>query len=160
MCQPCQPPSTGKVEGTRQATQRPLGYPPRMPTWAPRCPSRIWYSLSMYPDLTACPPSIHSLIHSSHCVGQCPSTVCVCVCVKSLQLCLTLCDSMDCSPPRLLCSWVSPGKKMSGLPCPPPGHLTNPEIEPGSLTSPALADGFFDTSTTWEEDTTFFKNVE
>ena len=25
--------------------------------------------------------------------------VCVCVCNKSLQSCLTLCDSMDCSPP-------------------------------------------------------------
>ena len=26
------------------------------------------------------------------------------------QLCLTLCDPMDCSPPRLLCPWDSPGK--------------------------------------------------
>ena len=27
----------------------------------------------------------------------------------------------------------------SGLPCPPPGHLPDPGIEPASLTSPALA---------------------
>ena len=31
----------------------------------------------------------------------------------------------------------------SGLPCPPPGDLPDPGIEPMSLMSPALADGFF-----------------
>ena len=35
-----------------------------------------------------------------------------------------------------------------GLPCPPPGDLPNPGIEPRSLMSPALAGGFFTTSTT------------
>ena len=34
----------------------------------------------------------------------------------------------------------------SGLPCPPPGDLPNPGIEPASLRSPALAGGFFNTS--------------
>ena len=38
----------------------------------------------------------------------------------------------------------------SGLPCPSPGDLPDPGIEPVSLTSPALAGGFFTTSTTWE----------
>jgi len=38
----------------------------------------------------------------------------------------------------------------SGLPCPPPGDLPYPGIEPASLTSPALARGFFTTSATWE----------
>ena len=38
----------------------------------------------------------------------------------------------------------------SGLPCPPPGALSNPGIEPVSLMSPALAGGFFTTSATWE----------
>ena len=38
----------------------------------------------------------------------------------------------------------------SGLPCPPPGDLPQPEIEPPSLVSPALADGFFTTSATWQ----------
>ena len=37
----------------------------------------------------------------------------------------------------------------SRLPCPPPGDLTNPESEATSLTSPALAGGFFTTSTAW-----------
>ena len=36
----------------------------------------------------------------------------------------------------------------SGLPCPPPGNLFNPGIEPLTLTSPALAGGFFTTSAT------------
>ena len=38
----------------------------------------------------------------------------------------------------------------SGLPCPPPGDLPDPGIEPLSLASPALAGGFFATSATWE----------
>ena len=38
----------------------------------------------------------------------------------------------------------------SGLPYPPPGGLPHQETEPRSLTSPALAGGFFTTSTTWE----------
>ena len=37
----------------------------------------------------------------------------------------------------------------NGLPCPPPRDLPNPGIEPTSFTSPALAGGFFTTSTTW-----------
>ena len=36
----------------------------------------------------------------------------------------------------------------SGLPCPPPGDLPGPGIEPTSLLPPALAGGFFTTSTT------------
>ena len=38
------------------------------------------------------------------------------------------------------------GVNWSGLPCPPPEDLPNPGIEPMSLTSPALAGGFFTTS--------------
>ena len=33
----------------------------------------------------------------------------------------------------------------SGLPCPPPGNLPDPGIEPMSLMSPALATRFFNT---------------
>ena len=36
----------------------------------------------------------------------------------------------------------------SGLPSPPPGDLPEPGIEPVSLVPPALAGGFFITSTT------------
>ena len=38
----------------------------------------------------------------------------------------------------------------SGLPCSPPGDLPDSGVEPESLTYPALAGGFFTTSTTWE----------
>ena len=37
----------------------------------------------------------------------------------------------------------------SGLPCPPPGDLPDPRIEPASLSSPALAGRLFITSATW-----------
>ena len=38
----------------------------------------------------------------------------------------------------------------SGLPCPPPGNLPDPGIEPTSFMSPALAGGLFTASATWE----------
>ena len=38
----------------------------------------------------------------------------------------------------------------SRLPCPPPGDLPNPGIEPTALMSPALSGGFFTTGATWE----------
>ena len=38
----------------------------------------------------------------------------------------------------------------SGLPFPPPGDLPNPGVKLVSLTSPALADGFFTTNAIWE----------
>ena len=37
-----------------------------------------------------------------------------------------------------------------GLLCPPPGDLPDPGTEPTSLTLPALAGGFFTSSTKWE----------
>ena len=45
----------------------------------------------------------------------------------------------------------------SGLPCPPPGDLPHPGIEPESLMSPALVGRFFTMSVTWEvqRDTNF-----
>ena len=66
---------------------------------------------------------------------------------KSLQ-CPTLCDPMDCSLPGPLPMGFSRHEYWSGLPCPPPGDLPNTRIEPRSLKSPALADGFFTTSVT------------
>ena len=48
-----------------------------------------------------------------------------------------------------LCPWDSP-EYWSGSPCPPPGDLPGPGMEPTSLMPPALAGRFFTTSTTWE----------
>ena len=47
-------------------------------------------------------------------------------------------------------SMDSPGKNTGVGSCPPPGDLPDQGIKPTSLMSPALADGFFTTSTTWE----------
>ena len=75
---------------------------------------------------------------------------------KLLQLCLTLCNCMGCRPlgssvhgilfatPWTIAhqaplSMGSPRQEYwSGLPCPPPGDLPNPGIEPTSLLSPIL----------------------
>ena len=53
-------------------------------------------------------------------------------------------------PAKLLCPWgFSRQEYRSELPCPPPGDLPNPGIEPMSLMSPALAGQFFTTSASW-----------
>ena len=52
-----------------------------------------------------------------------------------IQLGLTLCDSMDCSPPS---SSLSRQEYWSGLPFPPLGNLPGSRIEPVSPVSPAL----------------------
>ena len=74
----------------------------------------------------------------------------LCVCAKSLQSCLTLCDPMDCSPPGSSVHGIFQQEYWGGLPCPPPGDLPDPGIEPTSLTSSALAGRFFTTSASWE----------
>ena len=58
------------------------------------------------------------------------------------QLCPTLCNPKDCSPPG---SSVQGSRQeyWSGFPFPPPGDLPDPGIEPTSLVSPALAGRFF-----------------
>ena len=60
-----------------------------------------------------------------------------------LQSCPTLCDPMD----PMECSRQ---EHWSGLPCPPPGDLPHPGIEPMFLVSSALAGRFFTIRTTWE----------
>ena len=67
---------------------------------------------------------------------------------RSLQLYLTLCDPMNCSPQAPLSLGFSREEHQSGLPCPLPGDLPDPGIE--SLMSPALAGRFFTTSAIWE----------
>ena len=73
-----------------------------------------------------------------------------CMQAKSLQSCPTLCHPVDRSPPGSSVRGFSRQESWSGLPCPPPGYLPSPEIEPASLTSPALARGFFTTSASWD----------
>ena len=71
-----------------------------------------------------------SLIHAD--------ILCALLCLVT-QSCPTLCNPMDCSPARLLCPWgFSRHEYWSRLPCPPPGDLPNPGMEPRS---PALQVG-------------------
>ena len=60
--------------------------------------------------------------------------VCVCVCVKVLvdQLCLSLCNPVDCSPPGSSVHGILQARILEWLPFPPPESLPNPGIKPGS----------------------------
>ena len=49
-----------------------------------------------------------------------------------------------------LCLGFSRQEYWSGLPCPPPGDLPDPGIEPTCLVSPSLAGGLFTTSPMWQ----------
>ena len=69
----------------------------------------------------------------------------VCVYAKSLQSCLFVTPRIvACQAP--LSIGFSRQEYWSGLPCPPPGDLPSPGIEPVSLTSPSIGTA----SATWE----------
>ena len=70
--------------------------------------------------------------------------MCMYVCAKLLQPCLTPCDPTDCSPPGSSVHGCSRQEYWSGLPF-PPADLPYPGIEPESTAPPALAGGFFAT---------------
>ena len=71
----------------------------------------------------------------------------VCCAVLSHFSHVWLCHPMDCSPSCSFVHGFSRQEYWSGLPCPPPGHLSHPGIKPSSR---ALAGRFFTSSTTWE----------
>ena len=73
--------------------------------------------------------------------------VCVLSCFSSVQLFATPWAVAHQAP---LCMGISRQEYWSGLPCPPPGNLNDPGLQPKSLMSPALAGGFFTTSVSWE----------
>ena len=71
----------------------------------------------------------------------------VCICAKSCQSCLTLCDPMDHSLPGSSVHGILQARTLDGLPRPPPGNLPDPVVEPES---PALVGEFLTISTPWE----------
>ena len=76
--------------------------------------------------------------------------VCVCVCVRALshvRLFATLCTEAQQAP---LSMEFSRQKYWSGLPCPTPENLPDPDVEIVSLVSPASAARFFTISAKWE----------
>ena len=75
----------------------------------------------------------------------------MCMHAKSLQLCPTLCNPMDCRPPGSSVHGILQARILREFPYLPPGDLSSPGIKPSSLLSPALAGRFFTTSATWED---------
>ena len=69
-------------------------------------------------------------------------------CMLSHFSCVRLWATVACQAP--LSMGFSREEYWNGLPCPSPGDLPDPGIEFLCLMSPALASGFFTTSTTWE----------
>ena len=74
----------------------------------------------------------------------------LCVCAQSLSRVLLIAPLWTVACQVSLTMGVSRQESWSGLPRPPPGDLPDSGIEPASLMFPALADGFFTTSATWE----------
>ena len=64
------------------------------------------------------------------------------MCVSWIQLCLTLCDPMHCSPPGSSDHGIFQARILEWLPFPSPGDRPRPGVEP---VSPALAGRFFAT---------------
>ena len=56
---------------------------------------------------------------------------------------------MNCNPPGSSVHRILHARILEWVAYPPPGHLPDPKIEPASLTSSALAGGFFTTWATW-----------
>ena len=63
---------------------------------------------------------------------------------KSLQSCPTLCNPTDCSPPGSSVHGILQARILEWVPCPSPGDLPDPGIEPMSLMPPVLAGGFYE----------------
>ena len=91
--------------------------------------------LSMYPESEL----------RDHCTLPC--YVCVLSRSSRVRLCAAYRPAAHQAPLSL---GFSRQEYQSGLPCPPPGDLPNPGIEPVSLMSPALVGRFFTTSAPWE----------
>ena len=73
-----------------------------------------------------------------------------CMCAKSLQSCLTLCDPMACSSKGSPVHGVLQARILERIATASSRGLPTPGIKPTSLMSSALAGGFFTTCTTWE----------
>ena len=73
-----------------------------------------------------------------------------CMCAQSLQLCPTHCNPMDCSPPGSSVRGILQARIPEWVAMPFSRGSSWPRDWTVSLTSPALASGFFTTSDTWK----------
>ena len=97
--------------------------------WTGFRPSLLWGFLNTVSHLHCCKPFNRKLSFPRGRIMK------GCLSAHSLQSCPTLCDPMDCSPPDSSVHGTLQARIWSGLPCPPPGDLPEPGIEPES---PAL----------------------
>ena len=87
--------------------------------------------------------SAGSVLRRGVCVCVCMCVrVCVCACARA-QLCLMLCDSMDCSLPGSSVHGIFQAKILEWVAVFYSRGSSQPWIEPSSLASPALAGGLF-----------------
>ena len=80
--------------------------------------------------------------HGSPCVKHPAHVMCGCMCA---QLCLTLCNPMDCSPQGSSVHGILQARTLEWGAFPLPGDLSNPDMEPTSPVSPVPAGSFFTT---------------
>ena len=114
------------------------------------------------------PDTILSILHTwahahsctqiiTHCipVGYTEAKLwCACVHAQSLQLCLTLCNPMDCSLPGSSVHGIFQARYWIGLPFPSPGELLNPVIDQTSVS--CIAGGFL---TVWATRETHYRSI-
>ena len=102
----------------------------------------IFFSIMAYPRTSNTVPCgiQDDLVYSSY----------VHVHAKLLQSCPTLCNPTDRNPPDSSVHGILHARILKWLPFPLSEDLPDPGIKPTSFKSPALADGFFTTSITWE----------
>ena len=75
----------------------------------------------------------------------------LCMCGKSLQLCPTICDPMDCNLPGSPVRWILQARILERVSiASPPGDLSDPGIKLAFLPSPVLSGGSFTASATRE----------
>ena len=72
------------------------------------------------------------------------------MCDKLLQLCLTLWDPMDCSPPGSSARGILQARTLKWVAISSSRTSSDSGIQPMSLMSPALAGRFFTTSVIWD----------
>ena len=150
---------SGDLSGKKRAFSLVGSFPCRAPRWSLRGLNCFW-GRERTPRKSAKTGVRRGLSRSlgspMACHGQGPPScwqllpLCVCVCAKSFQLFQLLAILWTVAHQVPLSMGFSRQEYWSGWSCSPPGDLPDPRIEPTSLRSPALAGGFFTTSTTWE----------
>ena len=120
--------------------------------WTAACQASLSFAISwIFPTQGWNPGLLNCrqiLYHLSHQGNSC--IFIMCVHVKSLQLCPTLCNPMVCSPPGPSVHRILQARIMESVAMPSSRDLLDPGMEPISLMSPALAGGFFTTRATWQ----------